>query len=95
MGDIFENPEVLEQMTMGELEALAREEGWLVDTMRRRTHLGQGLTLREWNSTRTGFTDRLIQVHPGGGHHGPEPYWKVSSAKTGTVRIGPQFRKPE
>jgi RHS repeat-associated protein len=28
-----------------------------------------------------------------GGHHGPTPYWKVSSPETDTVRIGPQFKK--
>jgi len=37
------------------------------------------------------LTGRIIQLHPGGGHHGPEAYWKVSSPKGGTVRIGPQF----
>lgn len=31
-------------------------------------------------------TGRMIQWHPGGGHHGVNPYWKVSSG-SGTFRI--------
>ena len=38
---------------------------------------------RSWH-----FTGKYIQWHPGGGHHGPDPYWKVSSPQGGTVRVG-------
>jgi hypothetical protein len=32
-------------------------------------------------------TGRQIQFHPGGGHHGPDSYWKVSSGEHGVIRI--------
>jgi hypothetical protein len=45
---------------------------------------GGGLILREMeNGERTG---RFLQWHPGGGHHGPDPYWKFSSGESGTLR---------
>lgn len=31
--------------------------------------------------------DGYFQYHPGGGHHGKDPYYKVSSAKRGILRI--------
>jgi len=31
--------------------------------------------------------DRLLQFHPGGGHHGSVPYWKISTGTTGTARF--------
>ena len=31
--------------------------------------------------------DRLLQFHPGGGHHGSRAYWKISSGTKGTIRI--------
>jgi hypothetical protein len=37
-------------------------------------------------------TARMVQWHPGGGHHGSEPYWKVSGPEAGTTRVGPQFQ---
>ncbi|MEK6300444.1 MAG: RHS repeat-associated core domain-containing protein [Acidobacteriota bacterium] len=65
---------------------------WKVETLGKGKHKGQGWLLREHSAN--GPTGRIIQHHPGGGHHGPAPYWKVSSGQSGTVRVGPQFRKP-
>lgn len=31
--------------------------------------------------------DRILQFHPGGGHHGSAPYWKISSGAGGTKRF--------
>lgn len=33
-------------------------------------------------------TGRMIRWHPGGGHHGPEPYWRVNAynSKSGIIR---------
>lgn len=32
------------------------------------------------------YEDAYIQYHPGGGHHGELPYFKISNGKIGTVR---------
>ncbi len=65
---------------------VAKEEGWLVETLRRGSHEGQGLMLRQVDANGN-TTGRIIQWHPGGGHHGPNPYWKVSSGEYGTKRV--------
>ncbi|WP_372999860.1 hypothetical protein [Lutispora sp.] len=86
LNDIFDNPQILKNMTTDEVKALAQKEGWEVGTLSKGSHAGEGLTIRDGK-------DRLIQWHPGEGHHGPDPYWKVSSGSGGTVRVGPQFEK--
>jgi hypothetical protein len=89
--DVFANPRLLE----GDLADPSRVRailegtpGWKPGVLGRGEHAGQGWTFREMNRSGTDFTDRYIQWHPGGGRHGPSPYWKVSSGQTGTVRIG-------
>jgi hypothetical protein len=82
--EVFKNPSLLVNMTPDEISAIAQAEGkWTIGTLGQGAHEGQGLTIR--------YKDQFIEWHPGDGHHGPEPYWKVSSGQTGTVRIGPQF----
>jgi hypothetical protein len=40
------------------------------------------------------FTNRkYIQFNPGGSSHHPDPYWKISSGQTGTIRINQQLAK--
>lgn len=92
--EVFDDPGLLEGKTPEEIHALAQNNSrWQVGTLGKGTHKGQGLTIREVTSDGRNFTDRIIQWHPGGGHHGPYPYWKISSGKTGTVRFGPQFKQ--
>lgn len=68
----------------------ATENGWRVETLGDGGHKGQGFILREYTSDGK-LTGKFIQWHPGGGHHGPEPYWKLVSPETGKKWIGPQF----
>jgi len=58
--------------------------GWVEERLGHGTHEGQGLILREVVNGRK--TDVMLEWHPGGGHHGPDHYWKFSSGKTGTLR---------
>lgn len=58
--------------------------GWIEERLGRGTHAGRGLILREVVNGRP--TGVMLEWHPGGGHHGPAPYWKFSSGKTGTLR---------
>ncbi len=93
--DILRNPEILESKSPHEIQdaiAEAKRAGWIEGTLTRGAHTGQGFTLREVQDGKQ--TGCIIQWHPGGGHHGPQPYWKVSSATGGTVRVGPQFTGP-
>jgi hypothetical protein len=92
LGEVLNDPTLLAGRLPSDIRAVigeARRAGWSVATLGRGSHVGDGLVLREVREGR--FTGRLIQWHPGSGHHGPEPYWKVSTPERGTIRIGPQF----
>jgi hypothetical protein len=56
------------------------KENLQIGTLSKGAHAGQGMKVT-WGG------DKLLQFHPGGGHHGPNSYWKVSSGKTRTIRI--------
>lgn len=100
--DIFNDPWLLKDAryvsgyaTPDEL-AHVREEvlaaGWVIDKLGQGKHAGQGEAWREWRRGKK--THRVIFWHTGGGHHGPHPYWKVSSGLVGIVRVGSQFEEP-
>ena len=61
------------------------------DLFRLQQTMGQQEGLQEMTTELTG---RMMQWHPGGGHHGLDPYWKISTGETGTIRVGPQFCDP-
>jgi hypothetical protein len=89
--DIFDDPQLLAGMTPQEVEAIVlATPNWSMERLRRGSKAGRGYVFREYGPNGEP-TDRLIQWHPGGGHHGPDPYWKVSSGQGGIVRVGPQF----
>lgn len=94
LDEIFGNPKVLEKF-LGEAHAgalgdMLRDLGWNVGTLGKGSHAGQGMRALEVNAEGK-MTGRAISWHPGGGHHGPSPYWKVSSPQGGIARVGPQF----
>jgi hypothetical protein len=63
-----------------------KKAGWIEGKLGKGAHKGQGFILRE--TTESGkLTGRMIQYHPGGGHHGANSYWKVSTPESGTIRI--------
>jgi len=81
---VIEKPGLLARKSPADL---VRELGplpsnWHEGVLYQGTHEGQGWALREVgdNGKETG---RYIRYHPGGGHHGPRPYWRVASPKTG------------
>ncbi len=92
LAEVLRDPSRIAGKSPAEMQAVideARRAGWILATLGRGSHSGEGLVLRETQEGR--FTGRIIQWHPGGGHHGPEPYWKVSTPERGTIRVGPQF----
>ena len=63
---------------------IQRAPGWVLTPLRQ----GSAGAAREggWVLRRTDGNG-LIEFHPGGGHHGPSPYYKISSGSGGTVRV--------
>lgn len=51
-------------------------EAWRVEALGRGSKEGAGWMLREY-TPRGNPTGRQVRWHPGGGHHGREPYWRV------------------
>jgi hypothetical protein len=85
--DVLAHPQLLAGKTPQEVEArLGNSPGWQVETLGRGAHQGQGWVLREY-TLQGAPTGRVIRWHPGGGHHGPEPYWRVSSGVGGVSEI--------
>ena len=85
--DVLAHPQLLAGKTPQEVEArLGNSPGWRVETLGRGAHQGQGWVLREY-TLQGSPTGRVIRWHPGGGHHGPEPYWRVSSSVGGVSEI--------
>ena len=79
--DLLTDPEFLRNKTLKEVQELlsARPANWRVGRLRRGGSKGRGWVLREY--TRNGNeTGRMIRYHPGGGRHGPEPYWRVMNS---------------
>ena len=88
----FKNPNLLRGSSPEKIAQLVEgDPSWEIGTLGRGAHAGQGLTIREVLPNGR-YSGRMIQWHPGGGHHGPEPYWKVSSPEGGTVRCGAAIR---
>lgn len=76
--DIYATPSVLTvDVLPSEVELFFRGiPGWKIETLGRGAREGQGWIAREYGPNGQG-TNRMIRWHPGGGHHGPDPYWKV------------------
>lgn len=92
VADILENPHLLMEKTPAEVQELlgAVPENWKIEKLRRGSRKGQGWVLREYIEGGKLPTGRVIRWHPGGGHHGPEPYWRVSNpgGKSEIIRAG-------
>lgn len=100
MQDILNDPWILEDnhMTPQQVAQIAAREGWVVSIgkLPKSQHDSSGYIFRKPNETGdgSGYTGDYVQWHEGGGFHGPDSYWKVSSGPGGTTRVGPQFQRP-
>ena len=93
VADILENPHLLMEKTPAEVQELlvgAVPENWKIEKLRKGSRKGQGWVLREYIASGERATGRVIRWHPGGGHHGPEPYWRVSNpnGRSEIIRAG-------
>ena len=88
--DIMVDPHLLEEKTLAQVqELLGAVSNWQVEKLGKGSHKGQGWVLREY--TEEGKpTGRMIRWHPGGGRHGPGPYWRVNDnqKKSGIIPAG-------
>jgi RHS repeat-associated protein len=83
LDDVLENPQLLRGVSPARPERmLGNPSDWRVEGLGRGSHKGQGLGLREYTPGGTP-TGRLMRWPPGGGRHGPQNYWIVSSPRNG------------
>jgi RHS repeat-associated protein len=84
----FRAPRVLRYVSPRVGKFVGERAGWVADTLGHGGHKSLGLRLMEPHPTRLGFwTNRQIRWHPGGGHHGPRPYWLPAQANRVYERI--------
>ena len=89
VGDVLGTPGLLDGKSPGAIrEAIGSAPGWREETLGQGTHEGQGWVLREYDENGN-LTGRVIRWHPGGGRHGPDPYWRVSTGEGGKSGIIP------
>lgn len=80
-------PSITTRLHPEQLADLAKKSGWKVEPLGKGSRAGLtydqggGYSMRAPNGA-----SEYIQYHPGGGHHGELPYYKISSGKNGTVR---------
>ena len=87
--DVLANPRLLSNLNPADVRLRLTggiPSGWRVEALGRGAHQGQGFVLRQY-TPRGAPTGQQIRWHPGGGHHGPDPYWRVigSSTKSGII----------
>lgn len=81
-----QNPSVLQNLLPSQVRSALMQSGWVEGVMQRsQSNPGGGWTLTQ--KMPNGETGVYIQWHPGGGHHGPTPYWKISVSGAPTTRI--------
>ena len=79
--DIMANPKLLKGLNPADVQKKLSGKipgDWAVTSLQKGTHKGQGWVLREMGR-KNEPTGKMIRWHPGGGRHGPNPYWHVNS----------------
>ena len=86
--DIIDMPSRITDFSPEQVADLAQKSGWSVPPLGKGSlkgipyEQGGGLSMHEPNGC-----SLYIQYHPGGGHHGEMPYFKISSGPNGTRRF--------
>ena len=75
--DVMTNPNLLKGKSPLQVEGiLGKTKGWRIEALGKGSQKGNGWVLREY-TTKGNPTGRMLRWHPGGGHHGSQPYWRV------------------
>jgi hypothetical protein len=81
--DCIADPEVLRGKTFETvLATLTWDDTWREERLKRGSRAGTGWVLRQYDADGLP-SGRMVRWHPGGGHHGPEPYWRTTSPELG------------
>jgi len=84
MDDVLDMPSNVTRLTPNQLAEMAKSEGWSVGPLGKGGKTG--IPFEQGGGFSMHYEDAYIQYHPGGGHHGELPYYKISTGKVGTVR---------
>lgn len=88
INDIIDMPSRVVDFSPEQVADLAQKAGWSVEPLGKGSlkgipfAQGGGLSMRAPKGS-----SLYIQYHPGGGHHGDMPYFKISSGSKGTRRF--------
>jgi len=94
VNDVLRNPNLLAGKGPAEIQAiLGKTPGWQIEALGKGSHAGQSWVLREYTAAGNP-TGKMIRWHPGGGHHEPNPYWRVTGGADGKSGIIPGGPKP-
>lgn len=75
--DVMASPNLLKGKSPLQVEGiLGKTPGWRIETLGQGSQKGNGWVLRQYNA-KGNPTGPQLRWHPGGGHHGPTPYWRV------------------
>ena len=84
LNSIVQNPSKITNYNLSQIKAFGKHTSQYVSgVMQKGAHAGQGYTLTNIKNASFGY----IQWHPGGGHHGPLAYWKITSSFNRTARF--------
>lgn len=71
------NPNLLKGKSPLQVEGiLGKTPGWRIETLGQGSQKGNRWVLHQ-NNAKGNPTGPQLRWHPGGGHHGPTPYWRV------------------
>jgi hypothetical protein len=82
--DVLINPNLLNGQTLDTARrwlTLTGPENWTQSTLSQGSHAGQGWKFFE-TAPNGNPAGAYVRFHPGGGHHGPNSYWRVSDGVT-------------
>ena len=81
---IIQNPSKINDYKLWQIKTFGKYTSiYSPGTLKKGGHMGQGYTLTHNQHASLGF----IQWHPGGGHHGPLAYWKITSSFNKVARF--------
>ncbi|MEG0498217.1 MAG: hypothetical protein RR541_09505, partial [Carnobacterium sp.] len=91
VSQIMDTPSVLWKSTPTDIAEFMKKEGWTVTPLKQGGSSGilyeEGGGFSMNPPSGASGSSQYIQYHPGGGHHGSYPYYKVSAPNQPVVRV--------
>jgi len=86
VSNIKKNPDALRGKSTEQIAQMLKNEGYNV-TIKNSTKSRSGAQIININNPGKGKNISQVQVSPGGGRHGPNPYIKISTTDQGIIKI--------